>query len=193
MLSIALQKMIDKVETVIFLNTDNSVRVYNDTQMEKTYSPWIYSEIVCTQIVRKKPLLAYRNYLTVEKEYVGIYESVQFAMHSSISYTVSLKHLKKLTERDLECWDREYSGKKQKYEYALDALYEFVCPDEVNGTKRMFSQLESSEIKTLQKVYSIQKESSEGAEEIQSAWNEILDKYWWKCFGGKRYGIAGCE
>mgnify|MGYP003308935145 CR=1 FL=1 len=186
MLSIALQKMIDKVETVIFLNTDNSVRVYNDNQMEKTYSPWIYSEIVCTQIVRKKPLLTYRDYSNIKKEYSAVYESVQFFMHSAISYTVSLKHLKKLTERDLECWDREYYGNKRKYEYALDALYKFVCPDEVNSTKRMFSQLESDEIKTLQNVYSIQNESSEGAERIQSVWNELLDKYWWKCLGCER-------
>lgn len=88
----------------------------------------------------------------------------------------------------MECWDKEYCGNKHKYEYALDALYEFVCPDEITGTKRMFSQLKSSEIKTLQKVYSIQNESSEGTEKIQSVWNEILDKYWWKCLGCERCG-----
>lgn len=62
MLSIALQKMIDRVETVILLNTNQSVQVHNDNNMSKTYSPWIYSEMICTQLVRKKPLLAYREY-----------------------------------------------------------------------------------------------------------------------------------
>lgn len=55
MLSVALQKMIDKVECVILLNTNNSVTVFeeNENCINSTYSPWIYSEIICTQIVRQ--------------------------------------------------------------------------------------------------------------------------------------------
>lgn len=79
MLSVALQKMIDRVECVILLNTDNSIEVFDDINktMNITYSPWIYSEIVCTQIVRKKPLLYYRKYA----EFFHANESVTLNMH----------------------------------------------------------------------------------------------------------------
>lgn len=181
MLSIALQKMIDKVETVIFLNTDNAVRVYDDTQMEKTYSPWIYSEIVCTQLVRKKPLLAYRDYSTVKKEYSAIYESAQFIMHSAISYNVSLKHLKTLTERDLIRWDMEYLKNWRNYQYKLDALYKFMCPGEVDSTKNLFVQLQSGEIEALQGAYSEQRMCLEEVEEVQTVWKNIMTRYWRNC------------
>ena len=181
MLSIALQKMIDKVETVIFLNTDNSVRVYKDTEMEKTYSPWIYSEITCTQIVRKKPLLAYRNYSNIKKGGFAVYESAQFVMHSAISYTVSLKHLKTLSEGDLYDWNIEYSNNRKNYEYALDALYKSVCPDEVNNTRDLFSQLRSREIEALQKVYSNQNMDSEEQREVQFILKNIMDRYLRNC------------
>lgn len=182
MLSIALQKMIDKVETVIFLNTDNAVKVYKDTEMEETYSPWIYSEIVCTQLVRKKPLLAYRDYSNVRKEYSAVYESAQFLMHSAISYTVSLKHLKTLSEWDLNDWDIEYLISRENYKkYPLDALYKFVCLDEMDSTKNLFARLPSSEIEALQKAYSIQNMNSEEEEDVQSVWKDIMDRYLRNC------------
>lgn len=181
MLSIALQKMIDKVETVIFLNTDNSVRVYNDNQMEKTYSPWIYSEIVCTQLVRKKPLLAYRDYSNIKKEDSAVSESAQFLMHSDILYTVSLKHLKLLREKHLIKWEDNYLSFEHNYEHPLDALYEFMCPDEVDSTKNLFVQLDRSEIKALRKAYSIQNMHSEEGEEVQFVWKNIMYRYLRNC------------
>lgn len=136
MLSIALQKMIDKVEVVILLNTDNAVKVCSDTQMEKAYSPWIYSEIIYTQFIRRKPLLAYRNYKLENKVYYEVNESTQSISHSLISYTVSLKHLMPLSDEDLIDWEKEYSSNSEKYEYALDALYDFMYPNEVENTKK---------------------------------------------------------
>lgn len=176
MLSIALQKMIDKVEAVILLNTDNAVKVCSDTQMEKTYSPWIYSEIICTQFIRKKPLLAYRNYRLVHKAYFEIFESIQFAMHTDISYTVSLKHLKPLRDDNLINWEKEYLLNKQYYEYALDALYEFVCPNEVESTKKMFGVLEDRELRTLQHVYSAPDIDAEECVEIKGVLDGIIHR-----------------
>ena len=178
--------MIDKVETVIFLNTANSVRVYNDTEMEKTYSPWIYSEIVCTQLVRKKPLLAYRDYSNIKKEYSAVYESAQFLMHSAISYTVSLKHLKSLSERDLIKWDKEYLINGKNYKYALDALYKFMCPDEIDRTKNLFARLSSNEIEALQKAYSIQNMNSDTEEDVRSVLKGIMDRYLGSCLECER-------
>lgn len=176
MLSIALQKMIDKVEAVVLLNTDNAVTVCSDTQMEKTYSPWIYAEIICTQFVRKKPLLAYRNYRIVSKGYSRVAESVQFAMHSAISYTVSLDHLKLLKEYDLIKWENVYLESKYNYEYALDALYEFICPNEVENTRSLFVELGESEISILQHSYSAQNMNEKEWESVQSIWNLIIRK-----------------
>lgn len=165
MLSIALQKMIDKVETIILLNTDNVVRVCSNTKMEKTYSPWIYAEISCTQFVRKKPLLVYRNYSTISKEYTGVTESVQFAIHSAISYTVSLKHLKTLSEDDLNEW--KYRCDSKEYEYQMDALYDIICPGEVEKTKKLFDALAPQQIGALQHVYLADSMTSEEWENIE--------------------------
>lgn len=174
MLSIALQKMIDKVETIIILNTDNVVKVCSDTQMEKTYSPWIYAEISCTQFVRKKPLLAYRNYSTISKVYSCVTESVQFAMHSAISYTVSLKHLKSLSADDLNKW--EWRCDSKDYEYKMDALYDIVCPGEVEKTKNLFSILENRELKMLQQAYSTRNMNSDEYETMQCVLESIIDR-----------------
>lgn len=176
MLSIALQKMIDKVESVIFLNTDNSVRIRSDWQMYKTYSPWIYSEIICTQVVRKKPLIAYRNYKSarLHKAYMALSESLQFVMHSAISYTVSLKHLKKLEESDLDRWQEEYRVNESEYEYPLDALYEFMCAGEVGETKKMFEVLDDNELNVLKHAYSVQNTDSEECANVERVWMSVV-------------------
>lgn len=133
MLSSALQKIIDKVECVILLNTDNSVNIFKGGQMNTTYSPWIYSEILCTQIVRKKPLLSYRTYK------MPIFESTEAkgdVVDLLVSYNVSLDHLVDLEENDLMLWLEKYSRKN--LQYPLDALYCSTYPDELNMTKNLF-------------------------------------------------------
>lgn len=179
MLSIALQKMIDKVEAIILLNTEQSIQVCSDSEMNKTYSPWIYSEIICTQIVRKKPLLAYRDYKLLNKPSMVLNESVRFLMHSAISYTVSLEHLKLLTEDDLEMWRDKFIENKNKY--ALDELYVFKCPNEVENTKILFEVLEREELSKIKLNYSIQDMNSEEYRNTDWIWNEIIDKYILKC------------
>lgn len=174
MLSIALQKMIDKVEAIILLNTNSSVKVCSDSHMEETYSPWIYAEISCTQFVRKKPLLTYRDYGTVYKEYFGVTESVQFAMHSAISYTVSLKHFKPLDEDNLLEWRRECFANSQNYEYKLDALYQIIGSDEVKNTRKLFGVLTDEEIRTLKQAYLTQDVSDKECENVQSVWERIV-------------------
>ena len=140
MLSVALQKMIDKVEAVILINSENSINVSDGRKMNRTYSPWIYAEIMCTEIVRRKPLLAYRRYTQMYHsdskdtlfEHAGAY--------ITISYKVSLEHLIKMKESDLNNWKEEYVGNKRQYEYALDALYQLMCPDELKENLRMITE-----------------------------------------------------
>ena len=158
MLSIALQKMIDKAEAVILLNTENSIRVCADDHMEQTYSPWIYSEIACTQIVRKKPLVVYRDYKKVT--HGALVESKKFAMHLAVSYTIPLAHLIKLNTEDLLKWKNRYLSRR--YEYALDALYRFKCGEDLKNTKGLFDALDERELQALKSAYSIQNASPEG-------------------------------
>ena len=135
MLSAALQKMIDKVECVMLLNTERSVKVFQGNRMN-TYSPWIYSEILCTQIVRKKPLLCYRDY----KASTPIYESDSLTsdvIKFIVSYDISLDHLIDLTEGDLMSWLNRYNQKD--WQYPLDALYYSTHPNELYNTKKFFN------------------------------------------------------
>lgn len=149
-LSIALQKMIDKVECIILLNTDNSINVFNDltNRFNETYSPWIYSEIICTQIVRKKPLLCYRNY----SKLIHADESVNFVHELKIGYKISLDHLDLLTVNDLNRWENDYKLRMydtaDSYEYAeypLDILYSFKHPKELENTKQISAHCEYSQ------------------------------------------------
>lgn len=136
MLSVALQKMIDKVECVILLNTDNSVNVFNNltNQFNETYSPWIYSEIICTQIIRKKPLLCYRRY----PKLISANESVDYMLNLKIAYAISLDHLCSLTREDLHKWKRKYNINESEYKkYPLDALYSIKHPKELESNKQI--------------------------------------------------------
>lgn len=179
MLSIALQKMIDKVEAVIVLNTGNSIKVCNDTQMEETYSPWIYTEIVCTQIIRKKPLLAYRNYRFAHSTDRRLFlESVRDVLHFNISYNISLKHLVALSEGDLITWLSMYNFALQgdDREYPLDILYELMGSSEVEKTKALYGIFNKQEINTLRHAYSVQNEDE--VENLQHVLeNLIIDKF----------------
>lgn len=145
-----------------------------NSQMNKTYSPWIYSEIICTQIVRKKPLFMYRNYISKRFSFDTLYESTQFIMHNAISYTVSLNHLKPLKENDLSKWEDEYTNNRQRYEYALDALYKFICPDEVRNTKNMFAVLKEDELGTLKHAYSAKDMDMKERENAENVLSKII-------------------
>lgn len=124
LLNAALHKLIDKTEAVFFLNTENSIQIFIDADEEisTTYSPWIFSEILCTQLVRKKPLCDYRSYKLISP----IFEQAAGDIHIekrdlNLSYEVSLSHLDELSEDTLYKW--QYMDKSKFYGYPLDGLY----------------------------------------------------------------------
>lgn len=121
MLNIALQRMIDKTEITIVLNTNNSISKYVDIYKNSTYSPWIYSEVLCTQIVKRKSIGDYRD----SEELRHVNESARFDNEGfGAFYELKLEHLKTL-DVDLLCkWKRKYE--KHKIEYPLDYLYELT-------------------------------------------------------------------
>ena len=155
MLSVALQKMIDKVECVILLNTDNSIKVFDSTNktMNITYSPWIYSEILSTQIVRKKPLLYYRKYAELFHANEGV--TLEYALSElKITYDISMLHLTDLDKEDLIRWRDNFKcdlyGKYE--EYPLDALYCFKHPMELENTKSLSRAFNYDHIKDFKSV-----------------------------------------
>lgn len=116
MLSTALGLMIDKTECLFFLNTPDSILV-EDT-IQKTESPWLYSEITLSQIIRTKDKEIHRS--IIEKGMIKegtINEGLQFR------YKVGTNHLTDLNFNDLEDW-LEKCRKETSIEYSLDVLYD---------------------------------------------------------------------
>lgn len=120
-LTIALYKMIDKTETTFLLNTDNSISKYADVYNQSTYSPWIYSEIICTELIRKKPLADYRP---EENEFLEHKENKRYYTENTIpvKYKTSLEHLVKIDYEDLNKWKKKYD--EQRCSFPLDCLYD---------------------------------------------------------------------
>ena len=115
MLTIALYKMIDRCECIFLLNTDNSIQPYGDMPHDKTFSPWIYSEIVCSQLIRKKERRNHRKCMDIRHDYASMHESYTPA------YTVTTQHLLPIDISNLIKWENEYQ--KKSCEHTLDVLY----------------------------------------------------------------------
>ncbi len=118
MLSSALNKMINNCECIIFLNTSNSISSTNVSNVinYKTNSPWIYSELLTTKLINKKPLEACRMLKHLDESYIKDSFS-----QLTIEYDAELKHLIKLNDSNLNTW---LSLNRSSYPYdALDTLY----------------------------------------------------------------------
>jgi hypothetical protein len=125
MLTIALHKMIDKAEITILLNTNSSIKKYEDVYQQATYSPWIYSEIVCTEIVRRKLIAEYRKKPYLEYSY----DNNQARNDGfSAAYEVSLDHLESLDMQKLLEWKNLYD--RCNATYPLDCLYKLTYKSE---------------------------------------------------------------
>lgn len=193
MLSIALQKMIDKVEVVIVLNTDNVIRVCSNTEMNKTYSPWIYSEIIASQLIQKKPLITYRNYSRkyYRSDIIAMSESIQYAMNISISYNVSLAHLRKLQEIDLVNWSKQYC-EKSDYEYSLDVLYEQICPEEVDIAQKMSSVLGETELCIIRQFYNGICISKGERQQLEYSMLNVISRCFYPCQNCDKIFVGSC-
>jgi hypothetical protein len=113
MLSTSLNMMIDNTECLFFLNTPNSITT--ESTINLTLSPWIYSEITMSKLVRKRELSEHR------KEKTGfLKKSHDLVFNESIQYNLDLLHLTDLSEMDIDNWVKAYMNEK----YALDILYE---------------------------------------------------------------------
>lgn len=77
MLSMALMKMMNKTETVIFIDSDNTV-TYNKEDGQTTPSPWIYEDINFAQSLESKIPDRWLEYLRPELEKGLLYEERKF-------------------------------------------------------------------------------------------------------------------
>lgn len=121
MLNSALLKMIDNTECLMFFNSSESlIQSKVITGKPTTYSPWIYSELLATNIIRRRSLDEHRVVL--------IHESTQFS-ELKMQYRVCLDGLEMFNTSDLLSWqdaikkNRPAWGKSWDGEQALDILY----------------------------------------------------------------------
>ncbi len=122
MLSTALNAMIDKTECLFFYDTPNSIESFENT--DKTNSPWIYSEIAFTHIVRQRIPERVRNLITETRSYSDGVEHFEKAL--KVKYDVDSSHLVEINAEILNKWTEFYSRRND--EIALDLLYEMTYP-----------------------------------------------------------------
>ncbi len=124
MLSAALADMIDQCECVIFVNTQNSFKpadYFRDAG--ETESPWIYSEIAMTRILRQRAPEDHRPQPVLDSVSASM-EHLKEARQRElrISYPTDLLHLTPLSTSDLTKW-KIIEQQKIRKAYALDSLY----------------------------------------------------------------------
>ena len=128
MLSVALTQMIDNTECLFFLNTPNSITP--DTIINQTESPWIYSEIATSQLIRKKKLEEYRQVALMESQ-----KTFSDGGELKFRYDLPTEYLTEINAGILETWEKSWSSlDSSNYKYpqysenlrvhALDKLYE---------------------------------------------------------------------
>ncbi|MDE5936540.1 MAG: hypothetical protein K2G83_03945 [Ruminococcus sp.] len=129
MLLMSLQTIIDNTESVFFLNTDKSVNVIDENGLSSTYSPWIYAELLCADLIRKKPLSEYRD--KYFKENFAINAATESRAELKITYNISTNNLKSLNEKNLIDWKERY--KNEHNVIPMDLLYKMFVNEVSNG------------------------------------------------------------
>lgn len=118
MLSIALMNMMDKTEVVFFYNTPNSVSLSDDID-SATSSPWIFSEISMTRMLRSRSKDEQRDMLLK----ASISEE---AIVPTVKYPLSLEHLIDIDFKKFTNWVDIAERQQAKGGEALDILYQQV-------------------------------------------------------------------
>lgn len=124
MLSTALSKTMDSCESVFFVNTPNSIQVDKYIKgKSNTDSPWIFSEIAMTKLLRHRTRESHRRHMAIALDSITgnrSFESIE--ERSYINFPVETSHLKPISEMDLKKWAKLQSETPLKY--SLDHLYE---------------------------------------------------------------------
>ena len=117
MLMVALTKMMDSTECFFFAQTAASTLKSQATQ---TLSPWIYSELSISKMLRPLPK---------REEKVKLFESGgqmrTFSLEAQMKFTPPMDHLVKLTWYDVVDWVGivKHNHSRMNYVHPLDVLY----------------------------------------------------------------------
>jgi hypothetical protein len=120
MLAMSLAEMVYNTECLFFYNTPNSI-VPKDvfTSTEQTLSPWIFTELEMTKMVKiRKPLEHRRLRKSIASEHYFSREDLQ------VEYKVDLSHLIEIDIDFLNQWAKKAPLFDQDENKALDYLYE---------------------------------------------------------------------
>ena len=120
MLSIALSRMIDKCESVFFLNSENSISIAEEISKERTASPWIYNELSLADMIKIRPINCYRDEFS-HRAYYAVNESSSL----QIKYEVDkiLRSFISLSKYDLISCAKEWRANNKSFQSALDYIY----------------------------------------------------------------------
>jgi hypothetical protein len=121
MLSTALSNMIYSCECLIFLNTPSSISKDDIDDSSKTESPWIFSEIVTSALVKEN----IPERITASYGMEELKESTSMAVdrRMNIKYKLDMSHLTKIKYSDLIEWKESCEKNNIRSEAALDELY----------------------------------------------------------------------
>lgn len=116
----ALQRMINECECLFFLNTDNALPLKKSIRAgEKTYSPWIHSELMFSSMVQRvrwaRPMFESANY---NKSYATANDGFRL----KVAHEAVLSHLNSMNDLRLSQWITKARGDVGLD--ALDKLYE---------------------------------------------------------------------
>lgn len=118
MLATALGAMIDNTECLFFLNTPNSIT--SESSIDKTCSPWLFSEIAMTNIVRRKTPEFHRG--TVE--FAESYQRHDAHSGLQIEYVVDTTSLVDMEVVSLGKWQSAWESRSKPGQHPLDILYQ---------------------------------------------------------------------
>ena len=129
MLTGALHTMIKRSEIFIFLNTDNSVPLEAYQSFDRTFSPWIYSELQFSFHIEndtpKRRLRVTNESYDDTKRLMKSIASVR--SDALLAFKAFNRHLPNITGTQMQGWHRmshRASEKLTRGEVAMDALYE---------------------------------------------------------------------
>jgi hypothetical protein len=136
MLFAAVQKIIDETEVVLFLNSDNLAPSDEpDSFLANAGAPWLYTQMVSANYVRRKPLNCYRYYNTRKSNDIT-QDYATFLTHNLMNtyYHSVVQPFVALDCELLGEWESKYIL-EQYTQYPLDALYDLLDQEIVATAK----------------------------------------------------------
>lgn len=117
MLSMALAKMMDRSEIVIFLNTPSSISFHSALGLStpSTYSPWLMTELSLTKLIATKAPREHRRRIAMDS-------LAEASLQQNIVYSAPIDHLIPLDTVALNAWRSLVLNPANKYRN-MDLLY----------------------------------------------------------------------